>query len=89
LKIFCAACTDVGDCAIPRPRATLHHRGVSKWQLHRVTPRGRPAANQPWPGAARRQVRITRLGAYTRVVLLAAEAGHSDKAAAISTQSWA
>lgn len=59
------------------------------WQLHRVTRPGEQADNEPWPAyPPRGQVWITRLGAYTRVVLVADEA-EARARSAISTQRWA
>ena len=50
---------------------------------------GQPADNEPWPEyAPRGQVWITRLGAYTRVVLIADESA-TDTTPPISTQRWA
>jgi hypothetical protein len=93
LKIFFGGRTDVGECPVPQSRARLHHRGVSRWELQRVTRPGEPADNEAWPphsrGLAPRQVWITRLGAYTRVILLADDAPRADGGPAISTQRWA
>jgi hypothetical protein len=88
--IFCAGQTNLGDCRVPQSRASADHRRVLNWKLINVKPAGEPAANEPWPAhfggyAPRRQVSITRLGAYTRVVLVAAE----EEAPAISSQQWA
>ena len=70
-----------------------HYRGVSNWELQRVTRPGQPADNEEWPAHLRNyvprgQVWITRLGAYTRVVLLA-ERNEPAGEAPISSQSWA
>jgi hypothetical protein len=86
---FFASQTDVGDCAVPQSRATPHHRGVLHWECFRVARPGEPADNEPWPEyAPRGQVWITRLGAYTRVVLLAEEPT-TDAPPPISSQRWA
>ena len=70
-------------------RANLHHRAVLHWQLHRVTRPGEQAENEPWPAySPRGQVWITRLGPYTRVVLLADDT-EAPAPAPISTQRWA
>jgi hypothetical protein len=89
MMLFFARHTDVGDCAVPQSLATPQHRGVSNWKLQRVARPGQPADNEPWPEyAPRGQVWITRLGAYTRVVLLAEEPT-TDVTPPISTQRWA
>ena len=91
LKNFFDGPTDVGDCRVPQSGATPHHRGVTNWELQRVTRPGQPADNESvaTPGyTPRRQVWITRLGAYTRVVLVA-EGGEPDSAPTVSRQSWA
>ena len=93
LKNFFDGRTDVGDCGVPPCAATPHHGGVSNWELQRVARPGQPADNEPLaaPGyTPRRQVWITRLGSYTRVVLVAngAEPQSSDSPA-VSAQRWA
>jgi len=64
---------------------------VLHWESFRVTRPGEPADNEPWPDyAPRGQVWITRLGAYTRVVLLADSTDSSTASEPpISTQRWA
>lgn len=87
--LFFASHTDVGDCRVPQSRARTHYRGVSNWELQRVTRPGEPADNEPWAEyTPRGQVWITRLGAYTRVVLLADESA-PEANSPISTQRWA
>ena len=85
--------TDVGVCRVPQASATAHHRGVSNWELQRVARPGQPADNESLaaPGyTPRRQVWITRLGSYTRVVLVAHRAEDEPEApSAVSTQHWA
>jgi len=62
---------------------------VQNWSLIRVTRPGEPAANELLPEQpARRQVWITRLGAYTRVILLAGEEAN-EAAPSVSAQRWA
>jgi hypothetical protein len=86
---FFASHTEVGDCGVPQSRAATHHRGVPNWELQRVTRPGEPAENEPWPEyTPRGQVWITRLGSYTRVILLAGD-GESAASPSISTQRWA
>jgi hypothetical protein len=57
-----------------------------------VTRPGEPADNEAWPAlrdySPRGQVWITRLGAYTRVVLVAEES-EAEAPPAVSTRSWA
>jgi len=61
---------------------------VQNWQTFRVTRPGEPAANEALPEhTSRRQVWITRLGSYTRVIMLAEP--QVQAAPAISAQSWA
>jgi hypothetical protein len=80
--------TDVGDCRVPREWARPHHRAMHNWQLIRVARPGEQAANEALPEqGSPRQVWITRLGAYTRVILIA-ETG-AEAAPPISKQSWA
>ena len=66
---------------------------MSNWELQRVARPGQPADNESLaaPGATPpRQVWITRLGSYTRVVLVAHDAeAQSEASPAISTQRWA
>jgi len=89
LKIFFPSRTVIGDCRVPQSAATLHHRGVSNWELQRVTRPGQTADNELWPEyAPRGQVWITRLGSHTRVVLLAGN-DEPDNTPRISSQSWA
>ena len=93
LKNFFASRTDVGDCGVPHESATPHHRGVSNWELQRVARPGQPADNEPLaaPGyTSRRQVWITRLGAYTRVVLVAdGTENEREPSSTVSTHRWA
>jgi hypothetical protein len=79
--------TDVGDCPIPPGAARADHRGVSNWELHIVARPGEHAANETLTEQGpRRQVWIQRLGAYTKVILVAGEA---EAAQPVSTQRWA
>ena len=76
------------DCRVPPDAFWLDYRGVQNWEPFRVTRPGEPAANEAWPEyAPRGQVWITRLGSYTRVILLAE--AQAEAAPAISAQSWA
>lgn len=69
--------------------AKPHHRGVLHWQLHRVTRPGEQADNEAWPvSSPRGQVWITRLGSYTRVILLADEPQAPERPP-VSSQRWA
>lgn len=83
--------TDVGDCGVPQSAPALHHRGVSNWELQRVARPGQPADNESLAATGYtppRQVWITRLGSYTRVVLVA-HRGDDEPEAPPSTQRWA
>jgi len=86
---FFASQTVIGLCGVPQRALNSDYRAMQIWSLSRVTRPGEPAANEALPEqAARRQVWITRLGSYTRVILLAEEAG-AEAAPSISAQSWA
>lgn len=78
-------------CRLTPQAFSLDHRAVQNWSLLRVTRPGEQAANELLPEqAARRQVWITRLGSYTRVILLAGEeANESAPSACVSAQRWA
>jgi len=93
LKIFFGDPTVVVHSPVPQFAPTLHHRGVSNWKLQRVARPGQPADNEPLAApayAARRQVWITRLGSYTRVVLVAPGVEDDPESApTVSKQSWA
>jgi hypothetical protein len=91
LKFFFASRTEQNNCRVPQSGATTHYRGVSNWELQRVARPGQPADNESVaaPGyTPRRQVWITRLGTYTRVVLVAHD-GEPDSSPTVSKQSWA
>ena len=80
--------TVLNDCRLTRSAFWPDYRGVQNWEPFRVNRPGEPAANEAWPEyAPRRQVWITRLGSYTRVIMLAESQAQS--APAISSQSWA
>ena len=56
-------------------------RAMPRWELQEVTSAGRAAANEPLAAfLPRHEVRITRLGAYTRVVLTKRPAGRIPRA---------
>lgn len=76
-------------CGLTPGAFWLDHRAMHNWSLTRVTRPGEPAANEPLPEqGSPRQVWITRLGAYTRVILLAGE-GANEAAPSVSAQRWA
>ena len=65
---------------------------MSNWELQRVTRPGQPADNESVavPGyTPRRQVWITRLGSYTRVVLVAHGDAEPETTPTISKHNWA
>jgi hypothetical protein len=88
LTNFFGDCTDQNDCRLTPQAFWPDYRGVQNWQTFRVTRPGEPAANEASrEQAPRRQVWITRLGSYTRVVMLAE--AQAEAAPAVSAQSWA
>lgn len=85
---FFGDCTVQNDCRLTPQAFWPDYRGVQNWQTFRVTRPGEPAANEALPEhTSRRQVWITRLGSYTRVIMLAEP--QVQAAPAISAQSWA
>ena len=56
-------------------------RAMPRWGIREVTSTGRAAANEPLAAfLPRREVLVTRLGAYTRVVLTRRPAARSPRA---------